>query len=264
MAWNDMWSDFFSGIAGQREGMQNAPSITSQTGFGGALNTATGGKLSDLFSGFGDEMGRIRTNIPTTGGNTGVPINASSGTPYDWDNIWKQAKRAYGSDAISQYYNLARGNLNRSMGNASSFASRAAGAAGTNMVNPSSFIQSAISQAQGNFAPQYGQLAASQAQAQQQGQAQLTQILYLINRAKQGDQEAANQLKARYDEGAESVRQFNAQREDAGAGLGDYLFGGIGALGNLFSSGLLGSSGLGIFGGSSTSTPLGMGGAWFG
>ena len=175
---------------------------------------------------------------PTEGGNTGVPINASADTPFDFSNILKQAQGAYGSDAISQYYNLARGNLNRSMGNASSFASRAAGAAGTNMVNPSSFVQSAISGAQSNFAPQYGQLAAQGAQAQQQGQAKLTELLYLINRAKQGDAEAAAQLKARYDEGAESVRQFNANREDNGAGVGDYLFGGLNVASNVFGSGL--------------------------
>ncbi|MDD5551540.1 MAG: hypothetical protein PHS34_09790, partial [Candidatus Omnitrophica bacterium] len=118
---------------------------------------------------------------------------------------------------------------------------------GTNMVNPSSFIQSAISGAQSNFAPQYGQLAAQGAQAQQQGQAELTKMLYLINRAKQGDQEAANQLKLAYDTGAEQVRQFNANREDSGAGIGDYLFGGLNVASNVFGSGLWDS----IFGGGS-------------
>ncbi|MFA7520594.1 tail fiber domain-containing protein, partial [Shewanella sp.] len=95
-------------------------------------------------------------------------------------------------------------------------------------------------------------------QAQQQGQAQLTQMLYLINRAKQGDQEAANQLKLAYDTGAEQVRQFNAQREDSGAGLLDWIFGLGNTAANMYSSG--------IFGGkqaASGSSGLGMGGAWF-
>ena len=183
---------------------------------------------------YGNQGGGTFVNSPT--GYT-PPANTLP-NQFDFNSIWEQAQKAYGSDAISQYYNLARGNLNRSMGNASSFASRAAGAAGTNMVNPSSFVQSAISQAQGNFAPQFGQLAAQGAQAQQQGQAKLTELLYLINRAKQGDAEAAAQLKARYDEGAESVRQFNANREDNGAGVGDYLFGGLNVASNVFGSGL--------------------------
>ncbi len=183
---------------------------------------------------YGNQGGGTFVNSPT--GYT-PPANTLP-NQFDFNSIWEQAQKAYGSDAISQFYNLARGNLNRSMGNASSFASRAAGAAGTNMVNPSSFIQSAISGAQSNFAPQYGQLAAQGAQAQQQGQAELTKMLYLINRAKQGDQEAANQLKLAYDTGAEQVRQFNANREDSGFSIWDLFTGGASVASNLYGSGM--------------------------
>ena len=197
------------------------------------------------------------------GGGTSLPVGTTNqGTTlpnmFDFNSIWEQAQKAYGSDAIQKFFDMAQGNLNRAAGTAGSLASRTAGGHSANMLNPASFVMSALSQSQAPYAQQQGQLQAAGAQAQQQGQAQLTQMLYLINRAKQGDQEAANQLKLAYDTGAEQVRQFNAQREDSGAGLLDWIFGLGNTAANMYSSG--------IFGGkqaASGSSGLGMGGAWF-
>jgi hypothetical protein len=186
------------------------------------------------------QSGRIQPYTATTGGNSGVPINASSGTPFDFSQIYEQANKTYSPSAISSYFDTARGGLNRAAANAGSLASRTAGANSTNMLNPSGFIMSQLSQSQAPYAAQQGNLAVSQAGAIQSGQEKLTNLLYMINRAKQGDQDAAQQLKLAYDTGAEQRRQFESNQDANSAGIWDYIFGGANVTGNLFSSGIFG------------------------
>jgi hypothetical protein len=137
--------------------------------------------------------------------------------------IMNQAQNAYGKDAIANYYNIAQGNLNRNMGNAASQASRTAGAHSTNMLNPSGFILNSLNQAQAPYAAQSQQLQATGAQAQQSGAEGLTNLMYLLQRAKQGDAQAANQLQYQY----AALQQQQRQYEDSQSGFGEKLLGGL-------------------------------------
>jgi hypothetical protein len=135
-------------------------------------------------------------------------------------NILAQGQKAYDPANIAQYYNMAQGNLNRQAGNTGAYIGRQAGAQATNMLNPSSFILGNISKSQEPYAEAGQQLQASGAQAQQTGAADLTNLMYLINRAKQGDTQAAAELEYKY-------AALKAQQDANEAGVEDYL--GLGA-----------------------------------
>jgi hypothetical protein len=132
-----------------------------------------------------------------------------------FNNILSQGQKAYDPTNIAQYYNMAQGNLNRQAGNTGAYIGRQAGAHSTNMLNPSSFILGNISKSQEPYAEAGQQLQAKGAQAQQKGAADLTNLMYLINRAKQGDTDAAAELEYKY-------AALKAQQDANEAGFFDY------------------------------------------
>jgi len=87
------------------------------------------------------------------------------------------------------------------------------------MLNPSSFILGSISQSQAPYAAQTGQLQAAGAQAQQRGAEDLTNMMYTLNRAKQGDLNAANQLQMQFMNLQQQQEQFRQKMEAEDAGF---------------------------------------------
>jgi hypothetical protein len=146
-------------------------------------------------------------------GFSGLQNQQQSEANIGYDAIMNQAQKAYNPDSIANYYNIAQGNLNRAAGNIGAQTGRAAGAHATNMLNPSSFILGSISQSQAPYAAQSQQLQATGAQAQQQGAEGLTNLMYLLQRAKQGDAQAAQQLQYQYDALAQQQRLAQQQIE---------------------------------------------------
>jgi hypothetical protein len=149
--------------------------------------------------------------------------NANKG----YDAINAQAQKAYGPEAISAYYNAALGGVGRNAGNAGAMAARTAGAHSTNMLNPGSFVMGQYSQSQAPYAQQYGNIQTGKAQAQQQGAEGLTNLMYTLQRAKQGDAQAAQQLQFQYAQLEQQMKIAQMQADAQSAGVFDYL--GMGA-----------------------------------
>jgi hypothetical protein len=179
-----------------------------------------------------DYQNRSGQQQETTLADTTAKQQATANTGYD--QILAQAQKAYNPESIANYYNVAQGNLNRQAGNAGAMATRTAGAHSTNMLNPSGFIMSQLSQSQAPYAAQTGNLQATAAGAQQSGAEGLTNLMYLLQRAKQGDTDAANQLQYQYaslqqnqnqyQQGlANSQYQFNQNQANQQAGTGDWI-----------------------------------------
>lgn len=85
------------------------------------------------------------------------------------------AQNYFGSDGINQQYDIARQNLNQTMGNAVTDASAQAGALGASrgFANNSGFVNNSANQVRQSFFPQFGALEQGRAGALQQGQKDL-------------------------------------------------------------------------------------------
>jgi hypothetical protein len=161
-------------------------------------------------------------NVTTPFQNQQLAENATG-----YQNIYNQAKSAYDPAMIQKFFDVSGRNLNQAAANTGAYVARQAGAHSTNMLNPSGFILGGISQSQAPYAQQRGQLEATGAQAQQSGAANLAQMMYTLQRAKQGDAQAAAQLQLQWAQLQEQQRQFQQQMEANQPGLFDYL--GMGA-----------------------------------
>jgi hypothetical protein len=139
-----------------------------------------------------------------------------------YDQIMSQAQNAYNPQNIQKYYDIAQGNINRNAANTGAYVGRQAGAHSTNMLNPSSFILGSIGKSQEPYAAQTGQLQATGAAAQQTGAEGLTNMMYTLNRAKQGDINAANALQMQFMAMQQQQEQFKEKMESEEAGFFDY------------------------------------------
>lgn len=153
-----------------------------------------------------------------------------------YEQIMNQAQNAFNPAMIQKYYDIAGRNLNQSAANMGAYVGRQAGAHSTNMLNPSSFILNQITQSQAPYVQQQGNLAVASAGAEQTGAEGLTNLMYLLQRAKQGDAQAANQLQLQYAQLAERQNEFQQQMNQQQAGFGDYLLGALGLGGSFLGS----------------------------
>jgi hypothetical protein len=158
-----------------------------------------------------------------------------------YDSILKQAQQAYNPQAIANYYNIAQGNLNRAGANNAAMVARTAGAHSTNMLNPGSFVTGQMQQSLAPYAAQSQQLQATGAAAQQQGAQGMTNLMMLIQQAKNGDANAANQLQLAY---AGLVQQQNQFQQSQPSDFEKFLGGAAGFLGSKTGSNLLFPSGI--------------------
>jgi hypothetical protein len=194
----------------------NDPSVT----YNSLINSPWLKTLNNSFSKIGSQITNKINNIYQPQIDA---YNQQQEANKGYEAINAQAQKAYSPQAISAYYNAALGGLGRNAGNAGAMAARTAGAHSTNMLNPGSFVMGQYSQSQAPYAQQYGNIQTTAAQAQQQGAEGLTNLMYTLQKAKQGDAQAAAQLQYQY----AALQQQQQQYEDSQAGFGEKLLGGL-------------------------------------
>jgi len=160
--------------------------------------------------------------------NGTTPATSTAPTP-DYASVWAQGQKAYDPAMIAKLFANAYGQMGRSQGGAVANAQRTAAQHGASqsLLNPGAFIMGAGQQARAPYADALANLGVQESQAQMGAQQNLTNLMLQIEKAKQGDRDARNELALRERELAMRERQINEWLASQQANGWTYAKGGI-------------------------------------
>jgi len=156
--------------------------------------------------------------------NGTTPATSTAPTP-DYASVLAQGQKAYDPALISKLFASVYGQMGRSQGGAVANAQRTAAQHGASqsLLNPGAFVMGAGQQARAPYADALANLGVQESQAQMGAQQNLTNLMLQIEKAKQGDRDAQDELALRRQQLALQERQLNEMLNAQQPGTLDWL-----------------------------------------